>query len=338
MMEGYCLSLNEKESAGLVFFEKPEYIDWISACRCKGCGQIITLFGAVEFDHTEKREMGPQYFYYDQNYSNCPNCGQDIDTDLMLTEYAYCWDYELDLSGAESILVEGLKSLAERQAKLESRTLETETLEKRMARLKDRIKQLKKQSESKNMYVLIVEGKDDQVVWEQFLLQENTPIHSIEILKYGDGGLDEAIKAAVMFRGRKLKMIPHKLIIDSDNNLEIAKKKLEKRGISESDFHILQKKEIDAYLLDQEAISQVLSINAEELEEFCGQLKGVKGKETLEAIGNHFIGRPLDSQSKGLIARAMKNTPEEIHSIISEIRAKVQEFDIEEDYEDELSD
>jgi len=334
--EGYCLVLNEKESVGHVFSKEPEYFEWISACRCNKCGQIIIIFGDAQFDHAKEREMGPEYWYFDTQYYNCPNCGQSIIADLILTQYAYIWDCELDLSGAEKIHLEGLRELAEIKAHYESILSEKRTLEQRILILQNRIQQIKDRAESIKIYVLIVEGKDDQVIWEQFLKREGAPMDSIEILTYGKGGIDEAIKAATMFRGRVLRKIPHKLIIDSDNNIKEVESKLKKHGIRRDNFHILKEKEIEAYLLDEEAIARVLSIDITELKEFIKKLKGARGKEKLDAIGNRFIGHPPNSQTKGLIARAIKEVPEEIRSIISEIIKVLSSEIMEEDYENDL--
>lgn len=318
--EGSCLALNEKESVGYVFDPKPEYFEWISACKCSRCNQIIILNGDVFYDHAEDREMGPEYWYFDTQYLNCPNCGQDIYVDLILTEYAYAWDCELELSGAEEIWIDGLKELAEMTAHLDRISLEKETLERETETLKEKIRRIRDHAEIGNIFILIVEGKDDRVVWEQFLKRESVPIDSIDILTYGGGGIDEAIKLASIFRGKVLKRIPHMLIIDSDNKIEGIKNKLKKYGIHEGNVHILREKEIDAYLLDEEAIARVLSIDTQKLKEFIERSKIAPGKELLDAIGKEFIGHPLDSQTKGLIARAVKKIPEEIHHIISEIK------------------
>jgi len=300
--------------------ELPDFFTSVSAHRCKKCDQTLIVIGEASFEETDQREMGPEYYYYIHQDLTCPKCGQDAEVGIQITYYAHCWDIDSDNIGVEDVWIEGLDWLAEKYWELERISAEKETLTRKLERQAEEALRL---SERSNFYVLIVEGKDDVAVWEQFLSNREIPLDNVQIEKYGEGGLNEAIKAAKLFSGKKLKLIPHKLILDSDNDPKSVLKTLKENGIKKEHFHILERKEIDSYLLDEQAISDVLSIKKEDLEDFTKNLK-LKGKARLEAIFQQFMGHPPDPQTKGLIVRAMKKIPDEIMSIIWEIESNLE--------------
>lgn len=127
------------------------------------------------------------------------------------------------------------------------------------------------------MFVLIVEGKDDQAVWRQFLIKEYIPLTDVEIVGLGQGGIDEAIKLAVVFRGAKLQNVPNLHIIDSDNALEKTTE-LKAKGIQ--NYVVLGEKEIDSYLLDYEALAKILSVSVKDVQDYGESLKN-RGRKNL---------------------------------------------------------
>lgn len=317
------LVLDPEESVGYSVPDKPHFFTWVSAYKCQKCGQIMILSGDAELVGTDEREMGKEYFYHDENYLDCPQCKQKIAIEIGFSEYATGWFCEEDNSGIDEIGIDGLEWLAEEYFNSIKALREKEALEGVGSRLTHQLKELVEIVEKKRMYVLIVEGKDDRAIWEQFLLKEGIPLDLVDIPVYGEGGLNEAVKLATVFRLKRLKMVPHKLMLDSDNDIKSTIEKLEKNGIEKSDYHILKEKEIESYIIDEDAIARVVSVNVEEIRAFNEKLKGAIGKERLEKIVAHFTGHPPNSQAKGLIARALQKIPQEIMSILEEIRASL---------------
>jgi len=324
----HFLALDLKESIGYGISEPPEFFTWVSAYKCQKCGQIIILSGDAGLDEKEEREMGFEYFYHGEDMLDCPQCHKEITVEVDFSEYAMGWICDESNSGVDGIAIDGLDWLARQYFNSERALREKEELEGTASMLTHQLTQLVELIKEKSMYVLMVEGKDDRAVWEQFLLRGNIPLDCVDIPVYGEGGLDEAVKMAAMFRGKKLKNIPHKLILDSDNDIKSATEKLEKKGIDKRDYCILKEKEIESYLLDEEAIARVLTVEIDELRAFNKGLKGGMGKERFEKIIAHFTGRPPDSPVKGLITRALGKIPEEIMSILEEIRSSLKKEDV----------
>jgi hypothetical protein len=249
--------------------DPPDFFTSVSAHQCQKCGQVQIVTSEADLDHSEQREMGPEYWYYIHEDLTCPRCGEQSIIDIIVTYYAFCWDIDSDNLGVKDVWIEGLDWLAQKYAELETTSAEKETL---TLSLKNQAEEMLKRFNESKMYVLMVEGRDDIFVWEQFLKKHTIQADSVDIMKYGDGGLNEAMKGAEFFTGRKMGRIPHKLILDSDNDPDSILKALKKNGINKKHFHILKEKEIESYLLDYRAISTVLSIDLKEVEDFAQNL------------------------------------------------------------------
>jgi hypothetical protein len=297
----------------------PESLSYITAFRCQKCGHVIAYFGEAELTETHERQMGDEHFYDEENWFTCSERKETLKIYVQFIEYATGWFFNDDHKGVEGISVDGLEWLVEEYFKSKMWRTEKEKLEGVASRLTSRIDDLIKEANEKRVYVLIVEGKEDLVVWEQFLLKEGVSLQDVDISIYGDGGASQAINLATFFRGRKMRLIPHKLVIDSDGKTQDILEGLKKKQIDKEYYHVLERKEIESYLLDEEAIGQIISVEPKKVKEFNDSLKGAQGKEKLDKIFVEFTKRKPDDGAKGLIARAMKQTPEEILSIIREI-------------------
>lgn len=317
---GHFFALDSEESVGYCIEDMPEFLSYISAFECQKCEQIIAYSGEAELVETDEREMGKEYFYHEENLFECPKCKQELTIEVDFNEYAGSWFFEDDNEGADGVKVDGLEWLAEEHFRSEMLRGEKEKLEGVASMLTSRVKDLIKQTNERRMYVLIVEGKDDRAVWDQFLLKEGVPLEDVDISVYGDGGASEAIRLASLFRGKKLRLIPHKLVIDSDGKMDAILDGLKKKQIDKKRYHVLEEKEIESYILDEEAIGQIISVEPDKVKRFNDCLKGAAGKERLERIFAEFTKSKPDDLVKGLVARAMKVTPKEIFSIIKEIR------------------
>jgi hypothetical protein len=315
----HFFALNLEESIGYGISDLPELFKWISAYKCEKCGHIMALSGEAELVEREEREMGPHDFYHDENTLECPQCKNAMNIEIEFDHYAMGWSCSEDLSGVEGVIIDGLEWLAEGYYKSERTLREKEELEGTASLLTSRLNDLLEKARQNRMYVLIVEGEDDRAIWEQFLLKEGVSLELIDIPLYEDGGMGEAIKKASMFRGKKLRLIPHKLIIDSDNDVKSAVERLEEKKIEQKNYCILKEKEIESYLLDEEAIARVLSVDVQLVRNFNADLKGAAGKERLDKIFINFTTRKPNAQAKALVARAIE-TPEEIMSVVREIR------------------
>jgi hypothetical protein len=314
----HFFSVCPDESIGYGIAEMPDFLTWVSAYKCKNCGNVVIFEGSAELVETEPREMGSEYFFHAEDYRQCSNCQQGILVRFDLTYYGLSWILEDESKGVEGIGIEGLDWLAKQYWKSESVALEKEMLVKTESRLRHHLERLVEQVEELRTYVLIVEGKDDRAVWEQLLQREGVPVERVEVHIYGDGGVDEAIKLLSVFRGKKLRLIPHKLILDSDNNAKVVEEKLRDRQVGKESCYILKEKEIESYLLDEEAIARILSVDIEHVKSYSEQLRG-SGKEKLDNIILKFTGHKPSAEMKGLIARALKQVPSEFVSVIEEI-------------------
>lgn len=327
--DGDFFAVDSEESVGHFMENMPEFISYISAFKCQKCGQIIAYSGEAELVETEEREMGKEHFYHEENSLECPKCKQELTIEVDFDEYAGSWFFEDESKGVEGVKVDGLEWLAEEHFKTETLRGEKEALQGVTSMLTSRVNDLIKQAKERRMYVLIVEGKDDRAVWEQFLLKEGVPIDDVDISVYGDGGASEAIRLASLFRGKKMRFIPHKLVIDSDGKMETILDGLKKKQIDDKRYHVLEEKEIESYLLDEQAIGQIISVEPERVKGFNDRLKGAAGKERLEKIFFEFTKTKPNDIVKGMIARAMKATPKEISSIIKEIQDSLKTDEIE---------
>jgi hypothetical protein len=212
------------------------------------------------------------------------------------------------------VAIGGLEELVSEYWNRGNKCLETE---KTADILRLRLDAFVKHTEKHKMFVLIVEGKDDQSVWQQFLMRESISRMEVEIVSFGDGGINEAIKLATVFKGPKLQNVPNILVIDSDNKLAEKIAKLKEKGIK--NYYVLKQKEVDSYLLDNRALAKILSVSVEEVQACADEIKS-QGKEKLENIFKHFTGRTPISEIKGLIARALDDIPPEFLEIIGIIR------------------
>lgn len=314
------LELELNYTQGQPVEETPDYFNSISAHKCETCGQIIILNSEARFDHNDDREMRWESFYYIDEDRACPNCGRSIKINFQISYYAFCWDIDSDNDGVKNIWVEGLDWLAQKYYEEE---IEGAPKDELINELKQKTKYLLARSERDKVFILIVEGKDDIFVWQQFLVKQGIPKGYVEVKKYGGGGADEAIKAAKFFTGLRTRLIPHKLILDSDNNSELTSKKLRENRIRKEHVSILKQKEIECYLLDYPTISRLLDVDLKDLEGYTAELRS-DGKEKLDAIFKRFYGHAPDHLMKGLIAKNMAKIPDEILPIILDIRSSLE--------------
>jgi hypothetical protein len=318
------LVLNTKDSLGYPTEEIGESFDWVSAYKCTNCGSVFLFSGTAELSEIDnERQMGPEKYYSDTEFFNCSKCNQKISIDVFFNEYATCWIFVEEISGVEGENIEGLEDLLEEYYKFKLASKEKGKLENRKKELENTVNNLLELIESHELrnriYVLIVEGDDDRAIWEQFLRREEVPLECIDIVRLGKGGKSEAIKLAETFRANKLRLIPHKLVIDSDNNLEGILQELKAANLNPDSYHVLKEKEIESYLLEAEAIAKVINEKPEAIRIFLTRLKGGSGKETLDKVFLEYVGHKPDSLAKGLIAKALKKTPYEFKSIIEEL-------------------
>jgi predicted ATPase len=179
------------------------------------------------------------------------------------------------------------------------------------------------------LFLLIVEGRDDNKIWTRFL--QKTGIDSLNRVyvvspgdsKDGNGGWRKAIEMGIFIKKSRIPT-PFMIVLDSDGESRRAEKEKELRqeGFSTEKYHILDKKEIESYLLDPVGISGVTTKNVSEVEAVISNSKR-GGKEKLDDV---FINLGLDkppAETKALIVLHMANIPAEIVSIIDKIKTKI---------------
>jgi hypothetical protein len=179
------------------------------------------------------------------------------------------------------------------------------------------------------LFLLIVEGRDDNKIWTRFLQKTGIDfLNKVSVVSPGDskdrnGGWRKAIEMGIFIKKARISM-PFMIVLDSDNKSSRAEKENELRqeGISTEKYHILDGKEIESYLLDPVGISGVTTKNVSEVEEAMSNSKR-GGKEKLDDV---FTNLGLDkppAETKALIVLHMADIPDEIVSIIDKIKTKI---------------
>jgi len=299
---------------------QPDWFEWISVLFCTNCGRINIIEGEVDITDTNPREMGTELFYSREETYNCSNCNNEIDVNIEFNYYAWSWFADFEAYGATIIHLEDFDKYVKEWYKFKH---DRETYKSRTEYLSDYIESLIEYVEKTGGYVLLVEGPDDERIWRQILYREGVDTSHIAITKYGVGGITEAIKAIQFFRKPVLKEIPHKLILDSDNTKEDKIKELKSQGLRESEYHVLEKKEIESYLINTTAISNIMSEEESYVQSLIDKYKP-KGKEDLDKLFMEILGMKSTPEIKALIIRALPEIPEELKTIAEEIHSELQ--------------
>ena len=180
------------------------------------------------------------------------------------------------------------------------------------------------------LFLLIVEGRDDNKIWRQFLQKTGIDFltNKVYVVSPGDsedknGGWRKAIEMGIFIKKARIST-PFIIVLDSDGKSSRAEKEKELRqeGISTEKYHILDEKEIESYLLDPVGISGVTTKNVSEVEEAMSNSKR-GGKEKLDDV---FTNLGLDkppAETKALMVLHMADIPDEIVSIIDKIKTKI---------------
>ena len=111
------------------------------------------------------------------------------------------------------------------------------------------------------------------------------------------------------------------MVRDSDGKKDKKLQEMKDEGFRDEEYLILEKGEIEDYLIDSDAIAKISGRSSDEVRELVSQTKGT-GKEKLEKILLE-LRIPSDSGTKTLIARHMKSTPQEIKEKITFIKTKI---------------
>lgn len=168
-------------------------------------------------------------------------------------------------------------------------------------------------------YLLIVEGRDDVKVWGKFLERENIDPIRVRVASSGEpsGGHTKALEIGKFIKRARIPT-PFKIIVDSDNKHQEKEDTLKQEGFKPNEYHILSEKEIESYLIDAKAISNVTAKSIEEVNKAIENSKG-SGKEKLNNIFTQLgFSEPNDCTKEYLAAQI--EIPEEILLLIKEIK------------------
>lgn len=176
-------------------------------------------------------------------------------------------------------------------------------------------------------FILVVE--DNVKVWGKFIGKSNLFPNPEEIKVIpgktnGEGGWNEAVKTGSLLKLLKsmgVLSLPFVIVLDSDNKKSGKEEKLREEDLSEKEYHILEKKEIEDYLLDPLAISKLTSRDIKEVTEAIDGTRG-GGKEKLGKVFKTLGFKDLDASEdnlKQLLVEHMEDIPEEISSILKGI-------------------
>jgi len=316
--------LPKGQSIGYGFDSPPEWVEWLTLCTCDECGTINVLSGEMEQTLIEDRPMGPEIYWSRNEDFNCSKCENEINVEGDVSCYAAGWVEGFGVIGGKFTRIQTLDDVVQDYYR---NTNKMRVYEHRIQRLEDYIDDVLEYVEKSGGYVLLIEGDDDLEIWKQILKKENLDYRRVSIVKYGKGGLDEAIKACSLLDKPVLKDIPKKLILDSDNHRDEIEKKLKTSGINKMNYHILDKKEIDCYLIDSKAIATISGLDETYVEHLIEKYK-ITSKGGLEHLFIKEIGIKATPEMKGLIARNLPDTPEEFKKICKEIEVSLDERDM----------
>lgn len=180
------------------------------------------------------------------------------------------------------------------------------------------------------LFLLIVEGRDDNKIWRQFLQKTGIDLTTkrVSVVSPGDsedknGGYKKAIEMGIFIKKARIST-PFMIVLDSDGKNSGAEKEKEliQEGISKEKYHILDGKEIESYLLDPGGISGVTTKNMSEVEEAMSNSKR-GGKEKLDDVFKNLGLDKPPAETKALIVLHMAEIPDEIVSIIDKIKTKI---------------
>ena len=296
---------------------------FLLGCKCSKCGAPSVQWGSLEDVLHEPREMGSEIYYDGACSAECTNCRAKQQIEFELTVYAFSWLWQVNaIKGLILSSIDGLEDVA----RLAKDGMSNETKLRRMQAKVDALRfdreRLIRELGDQATFVLIVEGRDDLAIWKQLMLPWKSLTAKVALVKYGHGGLSEAVKLARVFHDRALRRLPHLLVVDSDGDERNTTKKLKSEGLRTDEFHVLKKKEIESYLLDPQALSEVVGISKKEAENILASTKG-RGKERFDSFF-HAVGFPVpDEQTKALVARRLNPAPYELAEIIVGIRESV---------------
>ena len=180
------------------------------------------------------------------------------------------------------------------------------------------------------LFLLIVEGRDDNKIWRQFLQKTGIDLitNKVSVASPGNsedknGGYKEAIKLGIFIQRLRIPT-PFMIVLDSDGESRRAEKEkeLKQARFSIEEYHILDEKEIESYLLDPVGISGVTTKNVNEVEEAMRNSKR-GGKEKLDDVFTYLGLSKPPAETKELLVVHMVNIPDEIVSIIDKIKTKI---------------
>jgi predicted ATPase len=168
-------------------------------------------------------------------------------------------------------------------------------------------------------YLLIVEGRDDVKIWGKFLEREQVDPIRVRVASSGEpaGGHAKALEIGKFIKRARIP-IPFRIIVDSDNKHQEKEEILKKGGFKPNEYHILSEKEIESYLVDDEAISNLTAKPVEEVKKAIKSTQG-SGKDKLKDIFLKLrFSEPNDCSKEYLAAQI--DIPNEILSLIKEIK------------------
>lgn len=162
--------------------------------------------------------------------------------------------------------------------------------------------------------ILIVEGRDDLMVWEVFSRKYQMETGFAIIQGGNDEGAIRQAKLFVLFRALGMMESLQLLILDSDGRREERIARLHNEGFGNHEFHVMREKELESYLLDSEAIAAVTNRRSDVVESAISQSNGT-GKQKIKNVFRH-LDSPLSSEVKRLIAEHMNSLPLEIDDVL----------------------
>lgn len=166
--------------------------------------------------------------------------------------------------------------------------------------------------------LVVVEGQDDVAVFRQFL--NTISAEGIRLISAERGG-DSMVKLGDYLTAARAcgqHSIAFVLIRDSDGQLAERSNEFREAGFDATEYHVLERNEIEDYLLDPGAIAGVTGKALDEASRAIELTKG-SGKEKLSKVLRSLGVEKCDTGTKELLAARLDPLPKEIQQILEQI-------------------
>ncbi len=176
-------------------------------------------------------------------------------------------------------------------------------------------------------YILVVEGPDDVSVWREFLRSAGLEPGGGKIIYVRNGGWSEAAKTASLLDllGKLgVASVPFLVVVEADDNPAEKKAYLESLDLTEDMFRILPR-EMEAYLINEEAIQKVVFKPLSTVRNAIDAAKGRPSKGKLETILKSLGVRKINRSLKTSLAENLPRLPRPVSKVVAHLKRRMKD-------------